>query len=87
MTVKQLVATANKSFFSGEYTWNSQSSSNDNSLESFFQTLEQSPTAGGDMFWSLFGHNVPDCNVGDPCLLCVFPPSKANSNLDFRQPQ
>lgn len=63
-----LVATVNKTFFSGEYTWNSQSRSSDDSLASFFQAIEQSPVAGGDMFWSLFGHNVPDCNVNDPRL-------------------
>jgi len=64
MTAKQLVATVNKSFFAGEYTWNSQSRSTDDSLESFFQAVERSPVAGGDMFWSLFGHSVPDCKVG-----------------------
>jgi mannan endo-1,4-beta-mannosidase len=69
MTVKQLVASVNKTFFSGEYPWNSQSSGGDNSLGTFFQTLEQSPVSGGDMFWSLFGHNVPSCTVGVPQLL------------------
>lgn len=71
MTVKQLVATVNKTFFAGEYTWNSQAGG-DSSLASFFQAIEQSPIASGDMFWSLFGHNVPDCKVGDPYLPWFF---------------
>ncbi|KAK1764347.1 glycoside hydrolase [Phialemonium atrogriseum] len=57
-----LVATVNKTFFAGEYTWNSQAGG-DSSLASFFQAIEQSPIASGDMFWSLFGHNVPDCKT------------------------
>lgn len=70
MTVKQLVAAANKVFISGEYTWNSQTSG-DGDLSSFFQTIEKNPAAAGDFFWSMFGHNVPDCNVGDPHPVCI----------------
>ncbi len=64
LTVKRAVATVNKTFLSGEYTWNSQPrNGGGDSLDAFFQTLEQSRVAGGDMFWSLFGHNVPNCSV------------------------
>lgn len=58
-----LAASVNKTFLSGEYTWNSQSRGDDDSLEAFFRNIEQSPAAGGDMFWSLFGHNVPNCTA------------------------
>ncbi|OAA68738.1 Glycoside hydrolase, subgroup, catalytic core [Niveomyces insectorum RCEF 264] len=62
-----LVAAANKSYLAGEYSWTGGSAastaSTDGALAPFFRALEASPAAGGDMFWSLFGHNVPDCNV------------------------
>ncbi len=62
---RQVVA-ANKTLFAGEFAWNSrsaQASTDDGSLATFFRTIEQSPAAGGDAFWSMFGHNVPHCDV------------------------
>jgi len=55
------VASVNKTYFAGEYDWVGQKGGD--SLAAFFEKIEQSPVAGGDMFWSLFGHRVPDCNV------------------------
>lgn len=52
---------AGKVYFAGEYDWIG--TSGGDSLESFFQILENSPTVGGDTFWSLFGRNGPDCDV------------------------
>ncbi len=60
------VTAANKTLIGGEYSWNSRNGNgqpNDEILASFFRLIEQSPAAGGDMFWSMFGHNVPSCNV------------------------
>lgn len=63
------VASVNKTYFAGEYDWVGQTSSGaskGDSLASWFQALEQSPVAIGSAFWSLFGHNVPDCTVSPP---------------------
>lgn len=60
----------NKSYFAGEYDW--VGSADDgvtprgDSLPDWFKVIEQSPVAVGDAFWSLFGHNVPDCTVSSP---------------------
>ncbi|KAI1357488.1 glycoside hydrolase superfamily [Xylaria arbuscula] len=55
------VASVNKVYFAGEYDW--VGASGGDSLESFFETLENSPTVGGDAFWSLFGRNGLDCDT------------------------
>ncbi|KAI0910607.1 glycoside hydrolase superfamily [Ustulina deusta] len=52
---------AGKVYFAGEYDWIG--TSGGDSLESFFQILENSPTVGGDAFWSLFGRSGPDCDT------------------------
>ncbi|KAI8635191.1 glycoside hydrolase superfamily [Xylariaceae sp. FL1651] len=52
---------AGKVYFAGEYDW--VGASGGDPLESFFQIIEKSPAAGGDAFWSLFGHNAPDCST------------------------
>ncbi|OIW35427.1 glycoside hydrolase, partial [Coniochaeta ligniaria NRRL 30616] len=55
-----LVASVNKTYFAGEYDWVGQSSStaaNDDSLASWYRTIEQTSGAIGSAFWSLFGHN------------------------------
>ena len=59
----------NKTYFAGEYDWTvgyngGRSSSTPDALAEFFKEIEKSPVAGGDAFWSLFGHNAPDCKVG-----------------------
>lgn len=66
------VGSVNKSYFAGEYDW--VGSADDgvtprgDSLTDWFKVIEQSPVAVGDAFWSLFGHNVPDCTVSVPSL-------------------
>ncbi|KAI1345183.1 glycoside hydrolase superfamily [Xylariaceae sp. FL0016] len=55
------VSGANKVYFAGEYDWVGVSGGD--SLESFFEIIENSPAVGGDAFWSLFGHNAPDCST------------------------
>lgn len=68
-----LVASVNKSYFAGEYDW--VGSADDgvtprgDSLPNWFNVIEQSPVAVGDAFWSLFGHNVPDCTVSSLSLV------------------
>ncbi|KAL1873830.1 hypothetical protein VTK73DRAFT_714 [Phialemonium thermophilum] len=68
----ELVASVNKTYFAGEYDWvggNTGGSAEgaESSLNSWFKTIEQTPGAIGSAFWSLFGHNVPDCNVSGIC--------------------
>ncbi|KAJ0121610.1 endo-1-4-beta-mannosidase C [Diaporthe amygdali] len=62
-----LVASVNKSYFAGEYDWvgstDGGATPNGDSLADWFKVIEQSSVAAGDAFWSLFGHNVPDCSV------------------------
>ncbi|KAI1320234.1 glycoside hydrolase superfamily [Xylariaceae sp. FL0255] len=52
---------ANKVYIAGEYDWVGESGGD--SLESFLQVIEKNPVVGGDSFWSLFGHNLPDCST------------------------
>lgn len=65
-----LVASVNKSYFAGEYDWvgsaDDGATPRGDSLPDWFKVIEQSPVAAGDAFWSLFGHNVPDCTVSVP---------------------
>lgn len=61
-----LVATANKTYMAGEYDWTGNVDSA-SSLPSFFGIIEDrqkldNPVAIGTQFWSLFMHNVPNCN-------------------------
>jgi mannan endo-1,4-beta-mannosidase len=56
------VGRVNKPYFAGEYGWNV-NGTGDGSLAEWFKALEASPAAVGDTFWSLFGRNVPNCNV------------------------
>ncbi|KAK0618187.1 glycoside hydrolase superfamily [Bombardia bombarda] len=59
-----LVVTVNKPYYAGEYGWlGGTSASSDADLASWYKVLEQSPHVMGDTFWSLFGHNVPDCQA------------------------
>lgn len=65
------VASANRSYFAGEFDWVGSSDGgvtpDGDDLTDWFSLIEESPVAGGDAFWSLFGHNVPDCNVSTFC--------------------
>ena len=62
-----LVQEANKVYLVGEYDWTGNNAQGD-SLQSFYAVIEDrqhlfSPVVTGDIFWSLFMHNVPDCKV------------------------
>ncbi|KAK1752527.1 glycoside hydrolase family 5 protein [Echria macrotheca] len=57
-----LVGSANKTYFAGEYAWNAATTAGDNNLVSWFREIEKSSVISGDAFWSLFGHDVPDCD-------------------------
>lgn len=71
MTDCVIVASANRSYFAGEFDWVGSSDGgvtpDGDSLTEWFSIIEDNPVAGGDAFWSLFGHNVPDCNVSNSC--------------------
>lgn len=60
-----LVESANKVYLAGEYDWTNNSPGSP-SLESFYAVIESrqtmpKPVIAGDLFWSLFMHNVPNC--------------------------
>ncbi|KAI1499157.1 glycoside hydrolase superfamily [Biscogniauxia marginata] len=57
----EAVGGAGKAYYAGEYGWTGQSGGD--LLESFFATIEESAVVCGDSFWSLFGHNAPDCST------------------------
>lgn len=63
------VASVNKSYFAGEFDWTGSTdggvTTNGDSLVDWFDIIEKSPVAAGDAFWSLFGHDVPNCNVSN----------------------
>ena len=61
-----LVGSAGKVYLAGEYDWTGNIPSP--SLQSFYDVIEarqntSSPVVAGDLFWSLFMHDVPNCNV------------------------
>lgn len=61
-----IVRAAGKTYMAGEYDWTANVNSA-SPLEEFFGEIEKQqknskPTAIGSQFWSLFMHNVPDCN-------------------------
>jgi mannan endo-1,4-beta-mannosidase len=52
-------------YLAGELAWNGNSG---DSLASFYDIIlsrqnSSSPVVAGGLFWSLFGHDVPDCSV------------------------
>ena len=60
-----LVQAANKVYLAGEYDWTGNNPQAD-SLASFYSIIEgrqslKQPVIAGDLFWSLFMHNVPNC--------------------------
>jgi len=62
-----LVSTVNKVYLVGEYDWTGNNAQGD-SLQSFFSIIEgrqnmPNPVVAGDLFWSLFMHDVPNCNI------------------------
>lgn len=62
-----LVETVNKVYLVGEYDWTGNNAQGD-SLRSFYDIIEgrqntSNPVVAGDIFWSLFMHDVPNCNI------------------------
>ena len=62
-----LVAAANKTYLAGEYDWTGNVKTAP-SLKSFYSAIEArqsmtNPVIAGDLFWSLFMHDVPNCNI------------------------
>ncbi|KUJ08109.1 glycoside hydrolase [Mollisia scopiformis] len=62
------VESADRVYLAGEIEWTGLSGGD--SLQSFYDTIlarqnETKPVVAGSMFWSLFGHDVPDCNNRD----------------------
>ena len=62
-----LVGSANKVYIAGEYDWTGNIASAP-SLESWYSVIEErqktsNPVIAGDLFWSLFMHDVPNCNI------------------------
>ncbi|CZR61896.1 uncharacterized protein PAC_11793 [Phialocephala subalpina] len=58
------VESTDRVYIAGEIDWTG--NSNGDSLQSFYDVilqdqLKEKPTVAGSMFWSLFGHDVPDC--------------------------
>lgn len=56
----------NKTYFAGEYDWlgfDGGSTPTGDPIVPWFHILEQTAVGGGDAFWSLFGHDVPNCHV------------------------
>ena len=68
------VEKADRVYLAGEIDWRGNSG---DSLASFYdnilakQNLSSSVVAGS-LFWSLFGHEVPDCSVSVPYYLGIF---------------
>lgn len=59
-----LVGGVNRVYVAGEYEWGPETKGD--SLSSFYAAIEarqklKEPVIAGDLFWSLFGHDVPDC--------------------------
>ena len=62
-----LVGSANKVYIAGEYDWTGNIPSAP-SLQSWYNVIEErqklpDPVIAGDLFWSLFMHDVPNCNI------------------------
>ncbi|KAK8056810.1 glycoside hydrolase family 5 protein [Apiospora rasikravindrae] len=58
-----LVEGASKAYFAGEYSWVGPDDAGINNITAFFDIIQKSSVAVGDAFWSLFGRNLPDCDV------------------------
>ncbi|KAK0747778.1 glycoside hydrolase superfamily [Apiosordaria backusii] len=59
----EALASVDKPYFAGEYGWLGNAATADASLPAWYREIERNPKVMGDTFWSLFGHNVPDCNT------------------------
>jgi mannan endo-1,4-beta-mannosidase len=75
------VGAAKKVYLAGEYDWtglNGGTTPQGDSPADFYHAIEayqasKDPVITGDLFWSLFMHNVPDCSVRF-CPSCSPPP-------------
>lgn len=69
------VESANRVYLAGEIDWtglNGGTMLRGSSLADFYEVILNrqnltKPVVAGSLFWSLFGHNVPDCEV---CVHC-----------------
>jgi mannan endo-1,4-beta-mannosidase len=76
-----LVRSANKVYLAGEYDWtglNGGTTRQGDSPAGFYKAIEahqesKDPVIAGDLFWSLFMHNVPDCNVSNTISITLLP--------------
>lgn len=67
----QAVEGANRVYLAGEIDWTGENGKGlfqGSPLEEFYDAILQrqntsQPTVAGSLFWSLFGRNVPDCEV------------------------
>lgn len=59
-----LVAGTERAYFAGEYDWTGLNGGDD--IRDFFEVLDNSEITTGSAFWSLFGRNLPNCNVSVP---------------------
>jgi len=84
------VQSTNRVYHIGEYDWRPGGSV---SLASFFSAIETQmakypPVLAGDFFWSLFGHNVPDCKnfarQNDGLAIQYGNPSQTQTIAQFR---
>jgi mannan endo-1,4-beta-mannosidase len=64
-----LVQSVNKVYIAGEYDWTGNVPSAASLLE-FFSSIEASPVVGGDLFWSLFMHDVRQLRCQP--LTCIY---------------
>jgi mannan endo-1,4-beta-mannosidase len=65
------VESANRVYLAGELAWTPGGSGD--SLASFYDIIlerqnSRAPVVAGSLFWSLFGHDVPDCSVSSTSL-------------------
>ena len=66
-----MVATVNKPYFAGEYDWTGLYGGD--ALPDFYEAMRSHKAWGGDAFWSLFGRNVPNCQVRSSCIALLSP--------------
>jgi mannan endo-1,4-beta-mannosidase len=64
-----LVQSVSKVYIAGEYDWTGNVPSAA-SLPEFFSSIEASPVVGGDLFWSLFMHDVRQLRCQP--LTCIY---------------
>lgn len=72
------VESADRVYIAGELGWTAEATAKrGDSLRSFYDVLKrrqgmERPVVAGSLIWSLFGRNVPDCEVSLPVLMFSF---------------